>query len=264
MPSTPGDQHGFGANQSPQRVPGKRYVAHRNGLATYDVRYEGVLAEGETIGFTQGDPPIDGEYPDLVLLDITVTGGENICGYVIIDLHYEGKVETAIANTDVNDDIILEYVANQEDIYAHPDFKKFAGIPGAVKHGAVFDPNNLGKFSFFNIVDPDLPSDSVNLYAGIQSYLLPTPVIHLSRIEDAWPNSEEFISLGKIVDDLSAFTNNAPVLPAGSDGQPRNWLYESLWIRNIANTYFETRRGFKGSGPRPINKGIYGNPPDFS
>lgn len=263
MPSSISDQQTFGqpADPNTNRIPGKIYKVHRTGLATYDVRYQGVLREGASLTFKQGDTPISGEYPDVVLMEISIIGDNTVCGGVIIDLHYEGKADARYTKDAATDDLSLEFVSSQEDIFAHPDFKKFGGTPAAPLHGAKFDPQT-GRFQFFDIVDPDHPDDSYNPYAGTSSYLLPTPVLHLNKIETSWPDTMEFKSVGK-VDDPGNYTSNAPTLPASQGGGEREWLYASIIIQNIANTYFPTKRQFQGSGPRPINKGIYYDPPLF-
>lgn len=258
MPDTSGDQKIYG-NTSLFILPGKKYSVKQNGLATYDVSYWMQLTEGQEIPFTQGDSPYNNEFPDVVLLYFDIVTDGSICGGIRIDLHYEGKADQRYTKQTVSDDVTIQYDQNQDDILAHPDFIKFAGTPTDRKHNAQFD--GQGKFSFFPSVLDD--GTTPNPYAGITTYIAPVPSGSLSRIETSWPSDEELTKIGKIFDPTS-LTTNFPTLPSGTAGVPRNWLYASYRGRNIANTYYDTERHFLGSGPRPINKGIYLLPPDFT
>jgi hypothetical protein len=229
------------------KQPGAKYVVAKNGLATYDLQYRGVL-ESE-IPVVQGDAPMDDKYPFMVLLNFSVTEGDNACNEIILDMHYEGH-DTVHTRRYVSEELTVDLTTSNEPIESHPDFvTKIGGKLGAAKHGAIFDPSTGGKFEFFPIVDPDEPLKLPGRLTGVTSYLMPQLSITQNDIQDAWPTTDELALVGKIV--IPPFSN-PPTLPG-----TRNWLYNGLRIRNIANVCFETQRVYLESGPRGWIKEIY-------
>jgi len=233
-----------------KQQPGARYACNTNGLATYDLTYK-ITAAFESISLMQGDAPLNGKYPNLVLLNFTVTESGDSCDDLLLTLHYEGR-DTDHTQRFVYEECIVDVQTSHEPIESHPDFvTDIGGSLGTPIHGAVFETSGptVGKFLFFPIIDPDDPMTLPSKFAGVTSYLMPHLVITQNDMEDAWPDNDEIALVGKIVE--LPFVD-PPTLPA-----PRNWLYSGLRIRNIANVAFEVQRVYMESGPRGWIDSVY-------
>lgn len=220
------------------------YKVEQNSFATYDVSYSGVLLG--PIPFLQGD--VSPEYPNVVLLAMTVTETGTQCGHVKIDLHYEGKANAFVA-PDAVQDISVDFTTSQEPIESHPDFvTDIGGRPGFPKHGAFFDATT-GEFLGFSVEDPDEPDQLPSRFAGIRSYLMPQETFTSNTVELDYPSDTEIANIGQVFDPGIPL----PVLPGN-----RSWLNTGVRVQNIANVYFKTQKTGMLSGPRNWVPEIYG------
>jgi len=225
--------------------PGAVYKVEQSSFATYDKSYSGVLVGA--IPFLQGD--IATEYPDTVLLSMTLTETGTDCNHVKIDLHYEGKA-TAFVGADTKMDIAVDFTTSQEPVESHPDFvTEIGGTPNTPLHGAVFDVRT-GEFLGFPVVDPDEPDQLPSRFAGIRSYYMPQETFNSTTVEYDYPSPEEIATIGQVfVPDA-----NLPVLPG-----TRSWLNTGIRVQNIGNVYYRTQKTGMLSGPRNWIPEIYGS-----
>lgn len=227
------------------KLPGGKYNVEQSGFATYDVSFSGVLIG--PIPFIQGD--IAPEYPNVVLMSLSIIETGTQCNHIQVDLHYEGKdIESTI--TGISADISIDFTTSQEPIESHPDFvTDIGGTPLAPKHGAYFDATT-GEFLGFPVVDPDEPAQLPSRFAGLRSYLMPQEVATSNSIEYDYPTPEQIESIGRVVEP-DVFL---PALPGN-----RSWVNNGIRVQNIGNVYFRTQKVLMLSGPRNWIPEVYGS-----
>lgn len=232
------------------KTPGAVYKVEQNSFATYDKSYEGVI--GSPFIFMQGESAE--EYPNVVLLSMTVTETGTACDHLKIELHFEGK-DNQFANNQNVLDISVDFTTSQEPIESNPDFVTLIGgtpdtsngNPGP-KHGAFFDAQT-GEFLGFPVVDPDEPETLPSRFAGLRSYLMPQETYTSSTVEYDYPGPGDISNIGRVFDPGISL----PALPGN-----RNWLSTGIRVQNIANVYFRTQRTGMLSGPRKWVHEVYG------
>lgn len=225
------------------KEPGAVFKVEQSSFATYDKTYSGVLTGG--IGFMQGD--VAEEYPETVLLSMTITETGTACDHVRIALHYEGKASEFV-NPETVQDISVDFTTSQEPIESHPDFTTaIGGTPSSPLHGAIFDPST-GEFTGFPVIDPDEPTALPSRFAGLKSYLMPQETFTSNTVEFSYPTDLD--NVGQVFNpDIPL-----PTLPGGT----RSWLNTGIRVQNIANVYFRTQRTGMLSGPRNWLPEVYG------
>lgn len=225
----------FGLIGSYAQQPGASYKVAQDGFATYDVAYEGLL----TLGFPWAQGDANPDFPNTVLLSMSINFTGNQCDHVRIELHYEGK-DTYITNPITSQNIALDVTTSQVPIEAHPLFTStLGGTPASPLNGAIFDATT-GQFIAF---------DSTSQFAGIQSFIAPQEMYTFSDVELDYPSPVDMANIGHIITP----TIPLPVIPTG-----RNWLSTGIRVQNIANVYYRTQYTGMLSGPRAWNTTIYG------
>lgn len=228
-----------------KKDPGAVYKVDQSSFATYDKSYSGVLVGA--IQFFQGD--IAGEYPQTVLLSMTVTETGNACNHVKIDLHYEGK-DIVFADEETSKNISVDFTTSQEPIESHIDFcTKIGGTPTTPLHGAYFD-RTTGEFLGFPVIDPDEPDVTPSRFAGVRSYLMPQETYTVDTVEFQYPDSGEIENVGRV------FTPDVPLPTLPGE---RTWVNTGIRVQNIANVYFRQQVTGMLSGPRKWVPEIYGD-----
>jgi len=198
------------------------------------------MSSGDTSILQQGGEADD--YGNVVLVSGSIVHtGNATCNDVDINLHYEGR-DTEHTNSEFTDDLTLDVSCSVEPIESHPNFAKIGGFLGAEENGARFDPRD-GRFIGFNVEYP-IDSGKLNPYAGVRSYNCPVMVVSQTRIQEEWPDDNEFALLGKIIESAT-LSNSIPSLSG-----ERNWLFTGIRVRSIGNVYYEVTRSAALSGPR--------------
>lgn len=239
----------FGAAGLTQ-IPGAVYKVEQSGFATYDVSFSGVVVGA--IPFVQGDQADD--YPNVVLMSISLRTTGTQCDHTQVDLHYEGK-DNWFTTPETSLDLSIDFTTSQEPIESHIDFvTKIGGQPSNRLHGANFDSQTL-EFIGFPVVDPDEPDALPSRFAGVRSYLMPQETYTYNAVDTDYPSADDISSIGKIFN------------PEAIDGTPlplpelpgtRNWLSTGIRVQNIANVYFKIQGTGMLSGPRAWIPEIYG------
>jgi len=228
------------------KIPGAIYKVEQSSFATYDKSYSGVVSGGAIV-FIQGETA--SEYPNVVLLSMTVTETDVACDHVKIDLHYEGK-DTAFASSDTVLDISVDFTTSQEPIESHPNFvTQIGGTPTDPLHGAFFDATT-GEFLGFPVVDPDETEQLPSRFAGLRSYLMPQETFTSTTVEFEYPNPETIASVGQVFD---------PGIPLPALPGTRSWVNTGIRVQNIANVYYRTQKTGMLSGPRNWIPEVYGS-----
>ena len=213
---------------------GAVYKVEQDSFATYDKSYSGVL-EG-ALTFLQGDTAE--EYPNVVLLSLSITETGVACGHLKIDLHYEGK-DVVFTNPVTAQNISVDFTTSQEPIESHIDFTSdIGGTPDAPLHGAYYDATT-GEFLGFPVVDPDEPDASPSRFAGLRSYLMPQETFTANTVEYGYPSIAN-------VGETFVPPYDLPEISGGS----RGWLNTGIRVQNIANVYFRVQSTGMLSGPR--------------
>lgn len=226
------------------KEPGAVYKIEQDSFAVYDKTYSGVLI-GD-IPFLQGDTAE--EYPNVVLLSMTITETGVQCGHIKLELHYEGKAYMFVGSGEVQN-ISVDFTTSQEPIESHPDFvTDIGGKPTARLHGANFDATT-GEFMGFPIVDPDEPNQLPSRFAGVRTYLMPQETFTSNTVETDYPDVAFIATIGRVFDPGI----NLPVLPGD-----RSFLNTGVRVQNIANVYYRTQQTGMLSGPRNWLKEAYG------
>lgn len=225
--------------------PGGVYKVDLVGFATYDVSYSGVTTDN--IPFVQGDSSDD--WPNLVLMSLSITETGVACEHIKIDLHYEGK-DTVFTTPTTSLDLSVDFTTSQEPIESHIDFvTDIGGTPDNPKHGAFYDLNT-GEFLGFPVIDPDEPENKPSRFAGLRSYLMPQETFVSNSVEFSYPSSAQIDQIGRVFD---------PELPLPALPGSRNWLNTGIRIQNIANAYYRQQVTGMLSGPRVWIKEVYGD-----
>lgn len=226
------------------KLPGAVYKVELSGFATYDKSYSGIVTGA--IPFVQGD--VADEWPNLVLMTLSLTETGEQCDHTRIDLHYEGK-DVNFTQPLTSLDLSVDFTTSQEPIESHPDFvTHIGGTPTEPLHGAYFDATT-GEFLGFPVVDPDNPTQLPSLFAGLRSYLMPQETFVSNSVEFAYPDPAEIDNIGKVFD---------PALPLPALPGERNWLNTGIRVQNIANVYYRTQKTGMLSGPRKWLQPVYG------
>lgn len=225
--------------------PGAIYKVDLTGFATYDKSYSGLVTGA--IPFVQGDSA--DEWPNLVLMTLTLTETGTACDHTRIDLHYEGK-DINFTTPETSQDISVDFSTSQEPIESHKDFvSEIGGSPNDPKNGAFFDATT-GEFLGFPVINPDDPGTTPSRFAGLRSYLMPQETFTSNTVEFSYPDSRQIDSIGKVFTP----TVSLPALPG-----ERNWLNTGIRVQNIANVYFRTQLTGMLSGPRKWIPEVYGS-----
>jgi hypothetical protein len=216
--------------------PGAIYKVELSGFATYDKSYTGIVTG--PIPFVQGD--VADEWPNLVLMTLTLTETGTACDHTRIDLHYEGK-DVNFTTPETSLDISVDFTTSQEPIETHPQFvAQIGGSPSHPLHGAFFD-STTGEFLGFPVIDPDEPDVTPSRFAGLRSYLMPQQTFVSNSVEFSYPDSTEIDNVGKVFDPAIPL----PTLPG-------------IRVQNIANTYYRQQITGMLSGPRKWILEVYG------
>lgn len=126
--------------------------------------------------------------------------------------------------------------SGQEPIETHPNFKDFAGTPGAPLNGAYFDPES-GEFIGF--------TDPTNRLVGTKAYIVPSVMVNLTYYTHYAPYLNH---VGKRYNALPPdFIKPANV---------KNFLLIGMPYRRIGNV-FQVTEQVLGSGPGGWNTRIY-------
>ena len=228
------------------RQPGSKYAVARNGLSKYDESWLGTPSSSFVI--IQGST--SDRHPNCVLLewDVTIADGCKL----MVNLHFEGVHDESMK------DEIFDSATTTEPIETHPKFASIIAASGTplyditiggqkctvYPNGAVFEDSSKRFLYFKTYLDG---FTTINPKAGIKSYKAAGATFTQSKIDTAWPDVSD---LGYI-----------DIPPAGPVLETtRNWLLDKVYVRNIANVYFETRRVWLSSSFRGWDEDFYTAP----